>query len=141
MADMAELTKEYESGTSGASTKLVRRYEAAQGKLSKAASAEAQASYEEAMKDPNVLKRRQRNLARLTEEDLNKGMREKGGSNYSTGTSAGKDKWAKNAAPFISEAERVSANLPRRTRNVEENIRNRSMPVAKALRALKDKGA
>jgi len=130
---------EYKNRAPASADKLVRKYQAATGKLDAARSPDAQASYEEAMRDPAVLKRRQTNLGKLSEADLNNAMQAKGGSAYAAGTAAGADKWAKNVAPYFGEIDRIKAKLPRRTRDPAANVQSRVTPFAKGLSDMKKK--
>lgn len=130
--------EEYRNRVSGSSDKLVKRYVARNDKLARASSDDAQRLYEEALKDPKVLKRRQSRLRKLSEEDLNRAMREKGASAYAASASVGADKWSKNAAPFLDEIDRIVSALPPKSRNIDENFNRRAIPLAKGLRAKKD---
>lgn len=138
MADASELLTSYRDGTAGAGDKLVRKYVAATGKQAAAASDAAQASYTEAMRDPKVLARRQKELRKVTEEQMNSAMRDKGGSNYATSTGASGQKWVDNALPYVNLAESTAANLPPRSRDPMVNVDKRVKPIVKALHDLKE---
>lgn len=139
MADMNKLKSRWQTRASAASGDLVDAYVTRTGKLDAAKSDAAEKAYAEGVAMAAQKKRRQRALGKLSEDDLNRGMREKGQSNYSTGVGASADKWERNAAPFVAEAERVAKSLPARTTNPMTNVDNRVKPVVKALSDLKDK--
>ena len=138
MADMNKLKDKYTQNASGAGQRLVDGYMSATGKVAAATSDAAQKNYIAAVTDPKVQARRVNNLKKLTDDDLNRAMAAKGSQNYSAGITAGVDKWAKNAEPFISEAERIAASLPARSRDVAANVANRVTPVAVGLRKKKE---
>lgn len=138
MPSPSEVKADYVSGAAAAGGKLVDRYTKVTDKLAKASSDAAQKSYAEAMRDPKVLQRRQNNLKKLSEEDLNKAMRDKGGAAYSAGVAAGADKWEKNVAPYFTEIDNISRALPARTRDPATNVTNRVTPFAVGLRKKKD---
>ena len=131
--DKSNALKEYKRGTSGAGNKLVENYIKTSGKLEAAASDSAQANYVEAMQDEAVLARRQNKLRNLSEEDLNKAMREKGASAYAKGTSSGAEKWLRNASPYLDEIDNIKQGLPPRGRDAEQNVINRVVPFAVGL--------
>jgi hypothetical protein len=140
MADAAELRRAYEEGTSGAGEKLVRKYEARGDKAARASSDAAQQSYETAMKDPKVLKRRQTSLKRVSDQEMNEAMRATGASAYAAATAAKAQKQAERALPYVNEAERLAANLPPKVRDPVQNWVQRGGPIAKRLREMKEAG-
>lgn len=139
MADMNKLQEKYRTRASGAAQDLVDNYTARTDKLARASSDNAEKAYAAGVQNAVAKKRRQKGLKKLSEEDLNKGMRDKGQTAYSTAVNASGDKWSKNAAPFISEAERISASLPARSADPLANVDARVKPVVKGLSDLKDK--
>jgi hypothetical protein len=139
--DRNSAMNEYKNRTAGAAQKLVDKYTATSGKLAKASSDSAQKAYIAGVSDPKAQARRQQNLRKLNEEDLNAAMRAKGGAAYSTGTQAGADKWSKNVEPYLQTIESTVAGLPERTRDVTQNVTNRVLPIAKALNAKKNSQA
>lgn len=138
MPNAQEVKNDYVNGATGASDKLVKKYIARTDKLARAASNDAQMNYESAMKDPKVLKRRQNNLRKLSEEDLNRSMQAKGGPAYSAGVMTAGDKWANNVQPYFSELDNIVKSLPARTRDPKTNVVNRVAPIAVGLRAKKE---
>lgn len=134
----SEAKKDYVQYASSASDKLVREFTQRTDKVARGASAEAQASYEAAMRDPVVLKRRQKNLAKITEEEMNAAMRAKGASAYSAGVTASADKWERKVQPYFAEIDRVLPTMKARGRDVTANVQNRVLPIALALRKLKE---
>ncbi len=141
MANVEKWKKRYEEGTSGAGSRLVEGYVEKTGKLAAATSDSAQKSYEEAMKDPKVLKRRQNKLKKLSEDDLNKAMEAKGSTAYTTGTAAAVDKAAQNVSDFLNKQEEIVKSLPPRTRDVKSNVLNRVVPLAEGMSKLKESKA
>lgn len=137
--DLNDASNEYRTNAPAAAGKLVRRFTQRQGKLAAATSPNAQKAYEEAMRDPAVLQRRQKNLAKLSEEDLNRAMSEKGASAYANGVTAGADKWQKGFQPYASTIDAARANLPARSRDPMANLTNRAGPIVKALSDQKKK--
>lgn len=139
--DVEEAAQEYARVAAAASDKLVRRYVKTPDKLTKAASEQAQKLYEEAMKDPVVLKRRQLNLKKLTESELNAAMEQKGASAYASAVGAPTtlDKWKKDFAPYATEIDKITAALPARSRDATQNVMNRVVPLVKSLSELKKK--
>lgn len=136
--DITAAKSEYRNRTAGASQKLVDRFKAAPNKVARGSSDAAQRAYQAAMADPKVIARRQKNLAKLTDEELNRAMELKGASAYSAGTAAATDKWERNITPYIQEIDRIVATLPERTRDVNQNVDRRLKPLATGLRAKKD---
>lgn len=139
MVDVSEMKSEYASRTSASSQKLVRRYVNKTGKLEAAASDHAQKNYISGVTDPEAQKRRQTNLRKLSESELNAAMEAKGGSAYAAGTSAAQDKWAKNVTPYLENADKIVASLPPRSRDPIANVNNRLIPLVKAQSDLKKK--
>jgi len=137
MVSGEEFKNDYVTGASNASTKLVDRYTRKTGKLDAAKSDAAQKNFEAAMKDPAVLKRRQTRLAKLTEDDLNRAMIEKGGSAYAAGVQTAGDKWATNVTPYLQKQEEIKRSLPARSRDPVQNVTQRVVPFAKGLNDLK----
>lgn len=137
--DVNAAREEYESRAGQSADKLVRKFTAATGKVEKARSPAAQKAYEDAMRDPKVLARRQKALGKVTEAEVNEAMQRKGASAYAAGVAAGADKWGRNVAPYMSELDRTVASLPARTRDPVQNVMGRVAPIAKNLNALKDK--
>lgn len=137
--DLNDALNEYRQNAPQAANKLARKYAARQGKVAAGTSENAQKAYTEAMRDPTVLERRRRNLAKLTDEDLNRAMAEKGVSNYATGVAAGADKWARGFQPYAGVIDATRNNLPARTRDPLANLTNRAGPFVKNLSDAKKK--
>lgn len=135
--DKNEAMNEYKTNAGAAGSKMVRRFIAAPGKIDKMRSPEAQKRYEEAMRDPAVLKRRSTNLAKVSEAELNRAMEAKGASAYTAGVDAGAEKWARNTP--LDEIDRLRSTLPARTRDPLANLTNRSGHIVKGLSDWKKK--
>ncbi len=125
--------KEYRERASGSGSKLVAKYTAKTGKLAAASSKAAQSNYESAMKDPAVLKRRQKNLKKLSEEDLNSAMAATGEAAYNAAVAAKAPKWLEKTTPYLDEIDKVVDTLPAKTRDGVQNVQNRVVPLVKAL--------
>lgn len=139
MADMNKLQSKWQTRAGAASNDLVEAYTSKTGKLDAARSDAAEASYAAGVQNAIAKKRRQKALAKVSEEDMNRGMREKGGANYATSIGASGDKWAQKAAPFIAAAEDEARKLPARTANPVQNVTNRVVPIVKRLSEMRDK--
>lgn len=127
-----KLKEKYARNSAASAQDLVDNYIAATGKLDKAKSPAAQAAYEAAMRDPEVLARRLKNLGKVQESDMNAAMAAKGASAYSQGTAAAAEKQARNMAPYLDVQDKVKAALPPRSRDGMANVDNRLKPFVKA---------
>ncbi|NMC34957.1 MAG: hypothetical protein GYA36_21255 [Veillonellaceae bacterium] len=96
----------------------------------KEAAIEGQQLYEEKMRDPNVLSRRERGLSKVSDQDWKNAAVAKGTQRIAAGMQAGSAKQADNYEP-IAEALR-SVNLPSRTADPMANIDNRVKPIVAA---------
>lgn len=132
--------QDYKNGTAANSDKLVRNYTQATGKLAAATSDAAQKNFEDAMKDPRVLARRNAELKKLTEADLNKGMEATGASAYREGTTNNAEKALSRVGPYLDEIDTIKTSLKPRTRDAAQNVNNRVLPLATGLAAKKARG-
>jgi len=132
-----EWKEEYLARARASADKLVKRYTARRDKLARMTSEEAQRNYEEAMRDPSVLRRRLVKLKQLSEEDLNRAMERKGAIAYTAGVEAAADKAAERVAPYLEELDRLIATLPPRTRDPMQNLTRRAGHIVKGLSELK----
>lgn len=129
--DRTKAKERYVSGASANAEKLVENYVAQPGKLDAAKSDQAEKNYADQVSKAVAGKYRQKALGRLTEADLNAGMREKGASAYRSGTNAAKDTWAEEVEPHLATLDNLK--LPARTTDPMQNIDNRVKGVARAL--------
>jgi len=139
--DRAKWKDKYTRNTAAATGDLVDGYVARTDKAARMASDDAQKNFEDAMRDPVVIKRRQAKLKKVSEADLNEAMRTKGAARYAEGTAASADKALENVEPFLTEIDTIVAKLPPRTRDPRKNVMDRVIPLAVGLRAKKDKMA
>jgi len=137
--DKAAWKRKYTERTAVATGDLVEGYERRTDKVTRMSSDDAQKNFEAAMKDPNVLKRRQSKLKKLSESDLNEAMRTKGAARYAEGTAASADKALANVEPYLDEIDNITAKMPARTRDPRANVMNRVVPLAVGLREKKEK--
>ncbi len=133
--------QDYKSGTTANASKLVRNYTQATGKLDAATSSSAQSNYESAMRDPKVLARRNSELKKLSEADLNNGMVQSGESAYRDGTANSAQKAMAAVGPYLDKIDATLPSLKPRTRDAVTNVTNRVAPLAKALQDLKNSGS
>ena len=131
--DRAKWKEKYTRNTAAATGDLVDGYIARTDKVARMASDDAQKNFEEAMREPAVLKRRQTKLKKLSEGDLNEAMRTKGAARYAEGTAASADKALENVEPFLTELDSIVAKLPARTRDPRKNVMDRVIPIAVGL--------
>lgn len=137
--DRSKWIEKYTRNTAAATGDLVDGYIARTDKAARMASDDAQKNYEDAMRDPIVIKRRQLKLKKVSESDLNEAMRTKGAARYAEGTAASADKALANVEPFLAEIDSIVAKLPPRTRDPRKNVMDRVVPLAVGLRAKKDR--
>ena len=137
--DRAKWKEKYTRNTAAATGDLVDGYVARTDKAARMSSDDAQKNFEDAMRDPVVIKRRQLKLKRVSEESLNEAMRTKGAARYAEGTAASADKALENVEPFLTELDSIVAKLPARTRDPRKNVMDRVIPIAVGLRAKKDR--
>lgn len=139
MADMQKLKDRWSSRASAASGDLVDSYVSKSGKLDAARSDAAESNYAAGVQNAVAKKRRQKALGRISEEDLNRGMRDRGGAAYQAAVQSTGDKWANKAAPFVAAAEAAAKGLKPRVQDPMANIDNRVKPVVRAMVETKDK--
>ena len=138
--DMAKWEKKYKVNAMAAGKEWEEGFLAATGIAAAASSDEAQRLYEEKMNDPDVLSRRQRELAKLSDEDFKRAVRQGGSGLYTKGISAKADKAAKGFAPYAEVINNAVAALPAKVADPEQNVLNRVLPVVKALAEKKRSG-
>lgn len=133
---LTEATDAYRSGTSAKARKWMDKFLATSGIADAAKSDSAQRDYEAQMTNASVLKKRQRKLAALSDEDFKAPVRAGGQALYSSATAAKAPKWGKNFAPYAAKIDAVVPGLTPATDDVNANIDNRVKPIANALREL-----
>lgn len=131
--DKSAAVEDYVSGATAKVDKLISKYTKKTGKLAAATSDAAQKAYVAGVTDPISQKLRLVRLKELTEEDLNKGMREKAPTTYVAGISAGKEKYDRRVSPYFSEIDRIVPTLAAKTREARANVMNRVIPLAVGL--------
>ena len=135
--DKTAWLEDYKSGARLRSDKWLNNYKATPDKLAKAASDDAQKLYEDQMKDPKVLKRRQSKLKKLSESDLNAAADAAGSTAYATGVEAKAGKALKNVSIYLDEIDRLKPTMPKRTTDPMSNLTNRAGHFVKGLSELK----
>jgi len=125
--------RKYTERTAVATGDLVKGYTDRTDKVARMSSDDAQKNFEDAMRDPGVLKRRQVKLKKLSESDLNAAMETKGAARYAEGTAASADKALANVTPYLDEIDSITARLPARTRDPRKNVMDRVVPLAVGL--------
>jgi len=136
-----EWEKEYREGVARKAAKWHKRFLETTGIAAAAASEEAQRAYEAKMSNPEILKLRQKKLAKLSDEDFKAPVRKAGPGIYSTAAQAKSEKAKKGVAPFLDVLRDILPELPPRTDDVDANIDNRVKPIARALHAKKLEGS
>ena len=131
--DKGAAVEDYVSGAKDKVEKLIRKYTAKSGKLAAATSDAAQKAYVAGVTDPISQKLRLVRLKELTEDDLNKGMRDKAPTTYPAGIDAGKEKYDRRVGPYFSEIDRIVPTLAAKTREARANVMNRVIPLAVGL--------
>ncbi len=131
--DKAAAVSDYVDGAKAKVDKLVAKYTKKTGKLAAATSDSAQKAYVAGVTDPISQKLRLVRLKELTEEDLNKGMRDKAPTTYPAGIDAGRDKYDRRVGPYFSEIDRIVPTLSAKTREARANVMNRVIPLAVGL--------
>jgi len=131
--DKEEWKRKYTERTAVATGDLVKGYIDRTDKVARMSSDDAQKNFEDAMRDPAVLKRRQGKLKKLSESDLNLAMETKGAARYAEGTAASADKALANVTPYLDEIDSIVARLPARTRDPRKNVMDRVIPLAVGL--------
>jgi len=137
--DVTQAGKDFVEGARAKSAKLVRNYTAKTGKIAAATSAEAQKNFEDAMKDPLVLKLRVKRLKELTDADLNARMEAVGAAHFEEGVGAAETKYTSHVDPYAKELDRILPTLKAKTRDARSNVANRVTPLAVGLQNYKKK--
>lgn len=138
--DMTKWQAKYLKNAKAAGKEWHDNFLATTGIAAAAASDEAQDLYETMMRDDDVLARRQRELAKLSDEDFKRPVRTGGSSLYTRGIEAKADKAAKGFAPYAEVINTTVAALPARTADPETNVTNRVLPIVLALAEKKRSG-
>lgn len=129
----AAAVEDWVDGAKAKSEKLVRKYTERTDKLARATSDDAQNAYVAGVTDPVSQRLRLIRLKELSEEDLNRGMREKGPTTYPAGIDAGKEKYDRRVGPYMDEIDRIVPTMEARTRDARANVMNRVIPIATGL--------
>lgn len=120
----------------GAAGTAASRYkEAIPGIAWQAAAVDGQELYEAQMRDSEVLARRAKNIAKVSDSAFQSAMEKKGAPVIASRMTEAADKQASNFAPYKSAIEAVS--LPDRTADPMTNIDQRLKPIVSALVAKK----
>lgn len=130
---------DYVRGTSANADKLVTNYTRKTGKLEAASSDEAEALYAEKIQRAISRKSRQKGLSRITEADMNEGMKATGAAAYRNKTAAKVGKMMSNVEPYLDALDGLEGRLPPRTADRMANLMNRAGMVVETLGNLKDK--
>ena len=131
--DATAAISDYVDGAKAKVDKLVRKYTAKTDKLARATSDAAQKAYIAGVTDPISQKLRLVRLKELSEEDLNRGMREKAPTTYPAGIDSGRPKYERRVVPYFSEIDRIVPTLAAKTRDARANVMNRVVPLAVGL--------
>ncbi len=131
--DRSAFKEDYLAGTRNNAEKLVRNYVNRKGKLDAAASDEAEELYREKLEAAIAARKRQKALRKVSEEDMNRGMKETGAAAYKAKTRLKADKMLKNVEPYLDVLDELEGNLPPRTADPMENLVNRAGKVVMAL--------
>ncbi len=129
--------RKYTERTAVATGDLVDGYTRRTDKVAKMSSDAAQKNFEDAMRDPAVLKLRQSKLKKLSESELNEAMRTKGAARYAEGTAASADKALANVTPYLDEIDKIVPGMKARGRDPRANVMERVVPIAVGLNDLK----
>jgi len=131
--DPALWERKYREGTARAAREWFDAFLATTGIAEAAKSDKAQQRFEAKMSDPAILKKRQKRLAELTDEDFKAPVRAAGAAVYSTATAAKAGKARKRVAPFLAEIARIVETLEEKTDDPRQNVINRVIPIAVGL--------
>lgn len=117
--------------TGSASTAATRYREAAPSVSWQEDALEGQSLYEEQMRDPAVLARRSKNIAKVSDSEFRDALITKGAPVLASRMTAAADKQSSGFAPYKAALEAV--DLPARTADPMSNIDNRLKPIVQAL--------
>ncbi len=101
-----------------------------------AGSSESEQLFAEQMQKAISNKSRQKGISKVSEGDWRDSALEKGAPVIAQNMKLSSGKWADNVQPFLDVMEGI--NLPAKVADVEQNIMNRSVPIAVALRKKKE---
>lgn len=118
-----------------AGTAAARYRESIPGIAWQAAAVDGQDLYEAQMRDSEVLARRAKNIAKVSDSSFQSAMEKKGAPVIASRMADAADKQAANFAPYKSAIEGVS--LPDRTADAMTNIDQRLKPIVAVLVAKK----
>jgi hypothetical protein len=82
-------------------------------------------------------KRRQKGVAKSSDEEWKRGAREKGGAVIGSRISGATDKYAVNFGAVYKEVQATVKTLPPRTADMKSNVMNRLLPVVEAAQKAK----
>ena len=131
--DMAKWEAKYKKNAGAAGDEWLSEFLATTGIAAAASSDAAQKLYKDKMADDSIIAKRQKKLAKLTDEDFKAPARAVGAAGYKKGVEAKGGKAAKGFAPMAAVIDSVVAALPAKTTDAETNVRNRVIPLAVAL--------
>ena len=138
--DMSKWEAKYKKNAGAAGDEWLSGLLAATGIAAAASSPEAQKLYADKMADASVIAKRQRKLAKLSDEDFKAPARAVGAAGYKRGVEAKGGKAAKGFAPFAAVIDATVAALPAKGTDPETNVMNRVIPLVRALAAKAKEG-
>ena len=138
--DMSKWETKYKKNAGASGDEWLAEFLATTGIAAAASSAEAQKLYADKMADASIIAKRQRKLAKLSDEDFKAPARLVGAAGYKKGVDAKGGKAAKGFAPFAAVIDSVVAALPPKGVDPESNVLNRVIPLVKALAAKAKEG-
>ncbi len=100
-----------------------------------AGSSESEELYQQKLRESFTRNARQNGIRKVGNDEWKKRAMEKGAPNIAPGMRNSVDKWQKNTQPYFDEL--ASLNLEPKVADVEQNVMNRVLPIAKALHARK----
>jgi len=137
--DVVEAAKAYVEGAKAKADKLVRKYVAVTDKIGRLTTDKAIENWKERVVSDIAVKLRTRNLKELTDEDLNKAMREKGKTAYITAVGLAEDKYRERFDPYAKEIDLIIPKLKPKEVDARTNVLNRVVPLAVGLQNKKKK--
>ncbi|TSA39925.1 hypothetical protein D4R30_00365 [archaeon] len=138
--DMSKWEAKYKKNAAAAGDEWYNDFMGATGIAAAASSDAAQKLYKDKMADDAVIAKRQKKLAKLTDEDFKAAVRIGGAALYKKGIEAKGGKAAKGFAPMAAVIDSVVAGLAPKGTDPEQNVLNRVLPLVKALAAKAKEG-
>ncbi len=138
--DMAKWEAKYKKNAGAAGDEWLAALTATTGIAAAAASPEAQKLYADKMSDASIIAKRQKRLAKLTDEDFKAPARAVGAAGYKKGIEAKGGKAARGFAPMAAVIDAAVAGLAPKGTDPESNVMNRVLPIVKALAAKAKEG-